>query len=194
MLRCQGPAAGTASCARTGRAEQQNSPRPAVSSLPSMKRTRCRATMAPRRRRLGVSADGGRGDHAVMGKDEFAAGLAAGVETGFAAGSLAVQGQKTETLDLSVGWCLALGRQPACQCRLADCQQLGGKILRRRGKCRVRQGDDRVEPVHRCLEPGCRRHYSTPRSCRRSRASDRFSCMPTLRADRPSARPMSWVK
>ena len=134
--------------------------------------------------------------HEIMVVDEFAAGLAAGVEARVAPRALAMQRQQAEAFDGARRRRLAARREPDFEDRLAERQQFVREVRRRRRERGIRRCDHRVETRRDVVEahgPDVG-HHPSPRARRRSEESERFSCTPTLRADRPSAMPSSWVK
>ena len=177
----------------SGRDEQQNSPRPATSSLPPMNSARCLATMAPSRsRRASVGVFGIEANEIAV-IDELAAGLAAGVEARIAARALAMQSKEAEALDRTHRRRHAPRREPALEDCFAERQEFICNVRRGRDESGVRRRNDGVKTRGNIVKAfdGRAGHQPNPRARSNAEESERFSCTPTLRAERPSAMPRS---
>src|SRR5579872_3816896 len=128
--------------------------------------------------------------------DEFPTGFAAGVEARLAARTLPMQREQAEAFDNAFRRRLAARREPDFEDGLAERQQFVREVRRRRCERGIRCYNHPLEPPRDVIEAHgpdvC--HHPSPRARKRSEESERFSCTPSLRADRPSAMPRSWVK
>ena len=134
--------------------------------------------------------------HEIAVVDEFATGLAAGVEACVAASALALQSQQAKAFDRTIRRRGVVCCQPNFEDRVTQRQKIIGERRRRRDKRCVRRRNHCVEARCNIVDslaghPG---HQPSPRARRKAEDSEKFSWTPTLRADSPSAMPRSWVK
>src|SRR6185369_7503517 len=120
-----------------------------------------------------------------------AAGFAAGVEARIALRTLPMKRQQPKSLDRPGRRRLALLGKPGFKNNFADTQELVSYDRCAGDKCGVRRRDDGVETHGDLVEAVAAglRHQPRPFARRRSDESEKFSCTPTLRAERPSAMP-----
>jgi len=128
--------------------------------------------------------------------DKLAAGLAAGVETRIALRSLAMKRQQSEPFDRARRWRLSVSRKPDLQNRFADGQEFVGRLRRGGDKSGVRQRHNGVKTSGEIVKAsgGSLSHQPRPFARSKSDESEKFSCTPTLRGERPRAMPRSCVK
>ena len=125
--------------------------------------------------------------------DELATGLATGVEARIAARALAMQSQQTKALDVRV-----VGVTPRAESQISrivspsakSSSAMSGAAATRAASDDAMMASRRVANIVEAFD-GRAGHQPNPRARSKSEESERFSCTPTLRGDRPSASPRS---
>src|SRR6516165_5327369 len=128
--------------------------------------------------------------------DKLAAGLTASVEARLALRSLTMKCKQTKPFDRPDRRGLAVRQRPHLQDRFTDAQEFVGYFPRGPDESGVRQRHNSVEPRGDIVQAlgGSLRHQPRPFARSKSDESEKFSCTPTLRGERPSAMPSNWVK
>ena len=122
----------------------------------------------------------------VMIIKQFTATFTAGVERRIANAALPVQGQQPKAFPFFLGWNPVLALQPVGHDLFGKAKQ----FIRRRQRILPLIAPQILQPLLN-LPQG---FHARPFCFNNSLASETFSWMPSLRRDKPSARPSSWVK